>query len=223
MIEEKDVLIRVRDGMNMAARIYRPEGAGPFPTLFATSPYRYDNNTLPAQPMFLWRETGPIEWYVDNGYAYVHADVRGTGRSEGEFEFLGRREQTDLYDVIEWIGGQSWSNGKVGGIGQSYYAMSQWFMGIQNPPHLACIAPYDGLNDPYRFMGYPGGIEGAFLAYWMNASVRVPNLYPALAAVEDGRPVADPLASGRGDPDLFSSAEWTARRAKLFPARSKSR
>lgn len=179
MIEEKDVLIRVRDGIHMAARIYRPDGAGPFPTLFATSPYRYDNNTLPAQPMFLWRETGPIEWYVENGYAYVHADVRGTGRSEGEFEFLGQREQHDLYDVIEWIGGQPWSNGKIGGIGQSYYAMSQWFMGIQNPPHLACIAPYDGLNDPYRFMGYPGGIEGGFLAYWINSSVRVPNLYPA--------------------------------------------
>ena len=179
MIEEKDVRIRVRDGIRMAARIYRPDGPGPFPTLFATSPYRYDNNTLPAQPMFLWRETGPIEWYVEQGYAYVHADVRGTGRSEGEFEFLGLREQADLYDVIEWIGSQRWCNGKVGGIGQSYYAMSQWFMGIQNPPHLACIAPYDGLNDPYRFMGYPGGIEGAFLAYWMNASVRVPNLYPA--------------------------------------------
>jgi predicted acyl esterase len=74
--------------MYMAARIYRPEGLEPFPTLFATSPYRYDNNTLPAQPMFLWRETGSIEWYVDNGYSYVHADVRGTGRSKGEFEFL---------------------------------------------------------------------------------------------------------------------------------------
>lgn len=179
MIEEKDILIRVRDGLRMAVRIYRPDGPGPFPTLFATSPYRYDNNTLPAQPMFLWRETGPIEWYVEQGYAYVHADVRGTGRSEGEFEFLGQREQHDLYDVVEWIGNQRWSNGKVGGIGQSYYAMSQWFMGIENPSHLACIAPYDGLNDPYRFMGYPGGIEGAFLAYWMNASVRVPNLYPA--------------------------------------------
>jgi hypothetical protein len=173
------VLIRVRDGIHIATRIYRPDGPGPFPTLFAASPYRYDNNTLPAQPMFLWRETGPIEWYVENGYAYVHADVRGTGRSEGEFEFLGHREQYDLYDVIEWIGSRPWSNGKVGGIGQSYYAMSQWFMGIQNPSHLACIAPYDGLNDPYRFMGYPGGIEGAFLGYWMNASVRVPNLYPA--------------------------------------------
>jgi predicted acyl esterase len=179
MIEEQDVLIPVRDGLRMGAHIYKPEGAGPFPTLFATSPYRYDNNTLPAQPMFLWRETGPIEWYVEQGYAYVHADVRGTGRSDGEFEFLGKREQTDLYDIIEWIGAQPWSNGKVGGIGQSYYAMSQWFMGIQNPPHLACIAPYDGLNDPYRYMGYPGGIEGSFLAYWINSSVRVPNLYPA--------------------------------------------
>src|ERR1700722_19959724 len=117
MIEEKDVLIRVRDGIHMAARIYRPDGAGPFPTLFATSPYRYDNNTLPALPMFLWRGTRPIERRVGHGDGYVHGDVRGTGRSEGEFEFLGRREQNDLYDVIEWIGTRPWSNGKVGGIG----------------------------------------------------------------------------------------------------------
>ena len=81
MIEEKDVRIRVRDGLHIGAHVYKPEGNGPFPTLFATSPYRYDNNRLPAQPMFLWRETGPIEWYVERGYAYVHADVRGTGRS----------------------------------------------------------------------------------------------------------------------------------------------
>src|SRR5882757_1767564 len=196
MIQEKDVQVPVRDGVKIGVRIYRPEGSGPFPALFAASPYRYDNNSLPAQPMFLWRETGPIEWYVEQGYAYVHADVRGTGRSEGDFEFLGTREQHDLYDIIEWIAGRSWSNGKIGGIGQSYYAMSQWFMGIQNPPHLACIAPYDGLNDPYRFMGYPGGIEGAFLAYWSNASVRVPNLYPANG--ENPRHVT---------PDLFLEVE----------------
>ena len=116
---------------------------------------------------------------MEQGYAYVHADVRGTGLSEGDFEFLGRNEQHDLYDIIEWIGSRSWSNGKIGGIGQSYYAMSQWFMGVEGPPHLACIAPYDGLNDPYRFMGYPGGIEGTFLSYWFNSSVRVSNLYPA--------------------------------------------
>jgi len=67
--------------------------------------------------MFLWRETGPIEWYVEQGYAYVHADVRGTGISGGEFGFLSRAEQLDLHDVIEWIARQKWSNGKVGASG----------------------------------------------------------------------------------------------------------
>ncbi|MGB8183052.1 MAG: CocE/NonD family hydrolase, partial [Stellaceae bacterium] len=85
MIEEKDVRVAMRDGAKIALRIYRPEGTGPFPALFAASPYRYDNNELPAQPMFLWRETGPVEWYVDQGYAYVHADVRGSGFSDGVY------------------------------------------------------------------------------------------------------------------------------------------
>ena len=116
MIQEKDVQITVRDGVKIAVRIYRPEGSGKFPALFAVSPYRYDNNDMPATPVFLWRETGPIEWYVSQGYAYVHADVRGTGFSEGDYRFLDKKEQTDLYDVIEWIGTQSWCNGKVGGI-----------------------------------------------------------------------------------------------------------
>src|ERR1700755_3536547 len=66
-----------------------------------------------ARAQFLWRETGPIEWYVEQGYAYVHMDVRGSGRSAGAFEFLGRREQQDLYDAVEWIGRQAWCNGKV--------------------------------------------------------------------------------------------------------------
>ena len=178
MIQEKDVQITVRDGIKIAVRIYRPESSGMFHALFAVSPYRYDNDDMPATPVFLWRETGPIEWYVDQGYVYVHADVRGTGYSEGDFRFLDRKEQTDLYDVIEWIAAQPWCTGKVGGMGESYYCMSQWFMGIQAPPHLACLGAYDGLNDPYRFMGYPGGIEGNFLSYWFNSSVRGPNLFP---------------------------------------------
>ena len=61
MIQEKDIQVPVRDGVKIGVRIYRPEGGGPFPALFAASPYRYDNNELPPRPMFLWRETGPIE------------------------------------------------------------------------------------------------------------------------------------------------------------------
>ena len=180
MIEQKDVKVRMRDGVEIGLRIYRPDGSGHHPALFAASPYRYDNNALPCSPLFLWRETGPIEWYVEQqGYAYVHADVRGSGISGGEYGLWGAEEQRDLYELVEWIAAQSWSNGKVGGIGQSYFCISQWHMAVQNPPHLSCIAPYDGLNDPYRFVGYPGGIESNFALYWFNSSVRVPNMYPA--------------------------------------------
>lgn len=171
--------VRVRDGINIAVAIYLPKTPGKYPTLFAASPYRFDNNLLPPTPQFLWRETGPIAWYLDHGYAFVHMDVRGTGRSEGEYRFLDVKEQQDFYDVIEWIAQQPWSDGKVGGIGQSYYAMTQWFMAAQNPPHLACIAPYDGLIDAYRGFSYTGGIPGKFTATWYNGELRGLNQYPS--------------------------------------------
>jgi predicted acyl esterase len=178
LIDDKDILVTVRDGTKIALRIYRPDGDGVYPALFAPAPYRYDNDALPAYPMFLWRETGPIAWYVEHGYAYVRMDVRGTGFSEGTYGLLGRDEQNDLYDVIEWIAQQPWCSGKIGGVGQSYFCMSQWWMGIVKPPHLACLGVYDGMNDLYRHFAYPGGIEGLFLPYWFAQSVRMPNKFP---------------------------------------------
>ena len=178
----KEFTITVRDGTSIAAAVYAPVSGGRFPALLAASPYRYDNNVLPAGPQFLWRETGPIELYVKSGYAYVHVDVRGSGKSGGEFELLGPDEQRDLYDVIEWIAKQPWSNGKVGGLGQSYFCMSQWWMGIMAPPALACLGAYDGLNDLYRATCYQGGIPGQFIpGYWWNQN-RIINRFPASGA-----------------------------------------
>ena len=175
----REVRVRMRDGVEIAVALYMPTGAGPFPTLFAASPYRYDNNTLPAGPQFLWRETGPIDFYVERGYVYAHMDVRGAGKSGGEYRLLDREEQRDLAEVIEWLHTQSWSNGKVGGIGQSYYCMAQWWMAIQKPRGLACIAAFDGLVDPYRASMYQGGIRSDFFgSYWWNQN-RIINLEPA--------------------------------------------
>jgi predicted acyl esterase len=178
----KEVSITVRDGTSIGALVYMPEKNGRYPALLAASPYRYDNNALPAGPQFLWRETGPIDFYVKHGYAYVHMDIRGCGKSGGQFEFLGPNEQRDLYDVIEWIAREPWSNGKVGGLGQSYFCMSQWWMGIMKPPALACLGAYDGFNDPYRAACYTGGIPGQFIpGYWWNQN-RIINRFPANGA-----------------------------------------
>ena len=200
----KEISITVRDGMQIAAAVYAPEGGGRFPVVLAASPYRYDNNSLPAGPQFLWRETGPIEFYVKSGYAYVHMDVRGSGKSGGEFELLGENEQRDLYDVIEWIAEQPWSNGKVGGLGQSYFCMSQWWMGIMAPPALACLGAYDGLIDPYRATCYQGGIPGQFIpGYWWNQN-RIINRFPANgAAPREQRTDLDALMASHPTYDDF--------------------
>ncbi len=179
MPEPEIVTIRARDGIELAAAVYRPPRETPVPALFAASPYRFDNNTLPASPQFLWRETGPIDFYVDHGYAYVHLDLRGCGRSGGAFELLGANEQRDLYDAVEWIGAQPWCTGKVGSIGQSYFCMVQWFLGALAPPSLACIGAHDGLAEIYGAGAYHGGIPCDFFpGYWWYQN-RFINRYPA--------------------------------------------
>jgi predicted acyl esterase len=168
-VDEKiveETRLAMRDGVHIALRIVRPKGAGPFPTLFAASPYQLEFDDLPAYSVFPWRETGPIDWYVAQGYAYVHADVRGAGKSEGRFGFLDAAEQADYVELLGWVARQPWCNGRIGGIGQSYYAMAQWLMATLKPPGLACIAPYDGLVDQYRCSNYHGGIFCSYRSTW---------------------------------------------------------
>ena len=96
---EEPVFVTMRDGVRIACRIYRPNAPGKFPVLFAASPYQYEADDLPHSTLFLWREVGPVEWYVrDQGYVYVHMDVRGSGQSGGVYNQLDREEQQHNYE-----------------------------------------------------------------------------------------------------------------------------
>jgi hypothetical protein len=111
----REVKIRVHDGVEIAVALYMPQGEGPFPVVLAPSPYRYDNNALPATPQFLWRETGPIELYVARGYVYANMDIRVGGytfeaanpRHEHEWEEWKRAklpgDKVLLPGVIPWL------------------------------------------------------------------------------------------------------------------------
>ncbi len=51
--------------------------------------------------------------------------------------------------------------------GISYYAMNQWQVAAQQPPHLAAICVWEGASDWYRDMSHHGGILCTFVANWI--------------------------------------------------------
>ncbi|MCK5429203.1 MAG: CocE/NonD family hydrolase, partial [Anaerolineales bacterium] len=101
---------------------------------------------------------GDAKYFVPRGYVQVIADPRGIAKSEGEFSYFGLAEQEDGYDIIEWIAEQPWCDGNVGMIGHSWFAMNQYLIAAQNPPHLKSIFPHSGATDIYRQFIYHGGI-----------------------------------------------------------------
>ncbi len=173
---EKDVWVTMRDGVRVAVDIYRPDAPGKFPALYASSPYQKNLVYLPAVPAFHERETNKIEWFVERGYVYIHADIRGSGVSEGMWKFHSIEEQRDHYDLIEWIAEQDWCTGKVGMIGESYYAWVQWFAAAQQPPHLTTIVPFDGGADMYRDVVYHGGLLNMSFVTWWHFNMRAQRL-----------------------------------------------
>lgn len=173
-----DVAVQMRDGISLSLDIYLPDTGDSHSTLYAAGPYPHTSEILADSAP----GTGPVAWYTSRGFAVVVANVRGTGLSGGDYQFLSREEQQDHYEAIEWIAEQPWSDGQVAGVGAGYYAAAQWQMAIQNPPHLSCIAPINGVLDPLREWITPGGLaNGAFINGWYDRKVRLANAYSAEA------------------------------------------
>ena len=85
-------------------------------------------------------ETGAM-LSASKGYIGVVANTRGKRFSKGEAKPL-EYENTDVYEVIDWISKQPWSNQKVGMYGGSYNGFSQWAsMKHKVHPALKTIIP----------------------------------------------------------------------------------
>ena len=60
------------------------------------------------------------EYFVPRGYAFAAMDLRGTRNSSGCQTYGDRDEIFDAVDVVDWLAGRPWSNGRVGMTGGSY-------------------------------------------------------------------------------------------------------
>lgn len=149
---ERNVQVKMRDGVVLRADIFRPKAEGKFPVLLERTPYNKQGDD------FGWRAAA-------RGYVVIVQDVRGRYSSEGEW-YPFKNESSDGYDTVEWAAALPYSNGKVGMYGGSYVGATQMLAAIAHPPHLAGICPEVTASNYHDGWTYQGG---AF-EQWFNES-----------------------------------------------------
>jgi putative CocE/NonD family hydrolase len=168
VLEERDVAVPMRDGVELRADVYRPDGDAPVPAVLNRT--CYDRSFSMTPPASIDPDVA-----VEAGYALVCQDVRGQYGSPGDF-YPFRYERDDGYDSVEWVAAQPWCNGEVFMSGRSYSGATQWLAAAEQPPHLKAVAPFVcgcSLYDGWIYQG--GAFNYGFNLFWvqMMSGVRV--------------------------------------------------
>jgi predicted acyl esterase len=144
----------MRDGICLNVAVYLPRDAtGPIPAVMELTPYTIDH------------AHGDGQYFPKRGLAYVVADVRGRGDSEGEFTPI-LNDAFDGFDLIDWIAKQEWNDGRVVMFGGSYTGQNQWLILGQKHPAVVAISPAaafaSGIDIPR------GGVPNIYDAKWQG-------------------------------------------------------
>jgi len=144
-VQKSTVMISMQDEVKLATDIFVKSGnIPPHGSILIRTPY---NKNLLSLIGNIWAQQG---WPV------IIQDMRGRYASEGE-DTVFRNAHTDGPDTLEWIGEQSWSNGKVASFGGSALGICQYFMAGANPPELACQFIQVASPNLHKHAIYQGG------------------------------------------------------------------
>jgi len=150
------------DGAKIRVEVWRDTAfdAARQPVILTYSPYNSLSEPEPARDAL-------GETYVPQGYARAVADVLGTRGSTGCWDYGGPKEQQSGVDVVEYLAGLGWSNGKVAMIGGSYNGTTASMVAARGPdvPGLAAVVPISAIS---RWYGYAYG-DG--VRYFLNSKV----------------------------------------------------
>ncbi len=162
MVTQIHVPVPMRDGVLLAANIFRPDGTAAVPTILIRTPYGKGLAPNSNQRAF-----------VEHGYAVVVQDVRGRYESKGNFSPFAQ-EPSDGEDTLNWIAKQPWSDGKIGMQGGSYLGIVQWKVALLNNPHLKALFPWVSGDDDYRdrFYSSGGALKLGHRLLWMEENLR---------------------------------------------------
>lgn len=153
IIETKD--LKTKNGNTLTITIVRKkENTSPLPVILTNNIY-----------------AGPFDAYFGKRaavYNYVGAVVNTRGkRNSNDENNPFEHESQDIYEVIDWVSKQPWSNGKVGMIGGSYLGFSQWAAVKKLHPALKTIVPQVAVGIG---IDYPAqnNIFMSYMLQWIN-------------------------------------------------------
>jgi uncharacterized protein len=156
----QSLYVPMPDGVRLAVDVWLPAGttAGArLPTVLETDRYwraRAYTGGITNNPNY-----GIAAPWNAHGYAYVFADLRGTGASYGTLTAeLGSAMIADVGSLAGWIAARPWSNGRVGVTGVSYSGDTAMLSLALRNHHITAAAPISYDFDPYEDLVRPGGI-----------------------------------------------------------------
>ncbi|MBN3761995.1 CocE/NonD family hydrolase [Burkholderia sp. Ac-20365] len=156
---------------------------GQFPVLITQTPYLGTPSTAG-------------DYFVQRGYLFVTASVRGTRNSGGDFSFFSDRDAKDGAELAQWAATKLQnSDGKVGLQGGSWAGLNQFYTAVaagRNSP-IKALAPFCSGAEFYRETYFAGGIPTQTGQFPLFFGPSVGNNHGATAY---GQSLADDIDAG---------------------------
>ncbi|MFP5353436.1 MAG: CocE/NonD family hydrolase [Actinomycetota bacterium] len=175
-VASPNTFLEMSDGVSIALNIRMPEDfkkGRTYPTIFEMS--GYDGGSSDGDEPYSGLGSRVLTEQFKKDYVTIHASVRGTGCSGGEFDLFSWRSALDGYEIIEWINDQPWSDGEIGIYGHSYGGITGFMVGATRPPSLDAMSVSGLIDDLYRGIVYPGGVSNYGFPLLWTGGVR--NVY----------------------------------------------
>jgi uncharacterized protein len=153
------VLISTSSGMDISVILVQKKShPGPLPVVLFYTTY----NQGAGDVLFARR-------LADREYVGVVAYARGI-RTDISHYAPYEHEQSDIYDIIDWISKQEWCNGKVGMYGGSYTGFSQWSAAKKLHPALKTIVPQVAVMPGFDFP-MQNNVQVGFELNWAHTNI----------------------------------------------------
>ncbi|MBK6263837.1 CocE/NonD family hydrolase [Marivirga sp. S37H4] len=156
---QKNVLIPTKSGVDISAIIaHKKVNTQAMPViLFYTTYHQGEGDAIFARRS------------ADRDYVGVVAYARGI-RTDVENYMPYENEQSDIYDIIDWISKQDWCNGEVGMYGGSYTGFSQWATVKKIHPALKTIVPQVAVMPGFDFP-MQNNVQLGFELNWSHTNI----------------------------------------------------